>query len=91
MQLDVSKTNTIPIKISKNSYLVTIATAPNVAPRASDPVSPINTLAGFKLKTKKPSNDPIKIKQKIAINIKEFKLKIKTIKKDINVQEVQLF
>ena len=45
-----------------------MATLASVAPSESEPVSPINTLAGLVLNTKKPSNEPTNTKQKIAIS-----------------------
>ena len=43
-----------PITTSNNSVLVKIAIAAKAPPNANEPVSPINTLAGFTLYTKKP-------------------------------------
>ena len=40
-------------------------TAPNDPPKAKDPVSPINILAGGALNHKKPRQDPIIAPQKI--------------------------
>ena len=64
----VSITNTNPIKISNNSCLDKIAIVPIVAPRQSDPVSPINIFAGLALKTKNPNIPPTNIKQNNPIS-----------------------
>ena len=64
----VSSTNTPPITASDNSCLVSIAIEASVAPNAKLPVSPINTLAGCVLYTKKPNKLPQRIKQNIAIS-----------------------
>ena len=58
-------TNTPPIIISKISLFSKIAKHPNAAPRAREPVSPMNTFAGFALYHKKPMHAPIRDKQKI--------------------------
>ena len=59
MQLKVSITKTIPIRINSNSCLVKMEYAPKVAPRHREPVSPIKTLALLVLNVKKPNSDPI--------------------------------
>ena len=43
-----------PITTSSNSVLVKMAIAAKAPPKAKDPVSPMNTFAGFTLYTKKP-------------------------------------
>ena len=58
-----------PITASDNSCDVKIAIVAIVAPRVKLPVSPINTLAGFELYTRKPIILPISIKQKIPISL----------------------
>ena len=65
----VSITKTIPINTKSNSCLVKIAIAPSVAPKAKDPVSPINILAGFILNKRNPNNAPAIIKQTYPISI----------------------
>ena len=45
-----------------------MATLPKAAPRASDPVSPMNTLAGCELYTKNPTKAPTKTKQNMAMS-----------------------
>ena len=64
----VSITNTPPTTASDNSWRVKMAMAAREPPKAREPVSPINTLAGWVLNTKKPRREPIKTKQKIAIS-----------------------
>ena len=52
------------LKASLDASIATVAKAP---PKASAPVSPINTLAGCVLNNKKPKIQPTNTKQKIAI------------------------
>ena len=61
-----SMTKTPPTITSKNSVFVITATAANAPPKASDPVSPIKTLAGCALYRKKPRQAPASAAQKIA-------------------------
>ncbi len=42
-----------------------IETSPSAPPKASDPVSPINTFAGWALKTKNPNTAPTTATEKI--------------------------
>ena len=51
---NASITKMPPITTSNNSVLVKIAMAAKAPPKAKEPVSPMNTLAGFTLYTKKP-------------------------------------
>ncbi|MNP65317.1 hypothetical protein D3C76_1608970 [compost metagenome] len=44
---------------NSSSLFVTIAIAPIAPPIPNEPVSPINTLAGWALNTRKPSTAPI--------------------------------
>ena len=60
--------NTPATTISVNSWFEMIATLPNAAPKASDPVSPINTLAGCELYTRNPTKAPTNTKQNTAIS-----------------------
>ena len=46
------------------SSFVIIAIKPRTAPMERLPTSPINILAGFRLKVRKPAMDPIKAQQK---------------------------
>ena len=55
----VSTTNNPPVMASTSSWRVATEIAPNVPPRASDPVSPIKTRAGGALNHKNPSPAPI--------------------------------
>ena len=49
-----------------NSNLVKSAIEAIAPPSASEPVSPMNTLAGWALKTRKPSTAPTTATEKIA-------------------------
>ena len=53
-----SATNTPPTSTSQNSRLMSTATTPSAPPRASEPVSPMNTSAGWQLYQRKPSAAP---------------------------------
>src|SRR5207247_8332485 len=44
-----SATNTPPTSTSQNSRLMSTATTPSAPPSASEPVSPMNTYAGWQL------------------------------------------
>ncbi|MNP33986.1 hypothetical protein D3C76_1272510 [compost metagenome] len=55
----ISITKIPPMITNRSSVLVTIATAPIAPPIPREPVSPINTLAGCALYTRKPSTAPI--------------------------------
>ncbi|MNC44110.1 hypothetical protein D3C75_930060 [compost metagenome] len=55
----ISMTNTPPITTKSSSLLVTMAIAPIAPPMPKEPKSPINTLAGWALNTRKPSTAPI--------------------------------
>ena len=68
IQVSVSNTNTKPIIINKISCLVIIAILPIVSPSDKLPVSPINILAGFKLKNREPKSDPAIEKQNNEIS-----------------------
>ena len=59
-------TNTPPIIIRIISIFVKIAIAAIAPPNANEPVSPINTFAGWALKTKNPSTAPTTATEKIA-------------------------
>ena len=54
-----SKTNKPPVIAKTISCLVIIPTVPKDPPKANDPVSPINILAGGALNHKKPKHAPI--------------------------------
>ena len=58
MTESVSATNTPPTSTSQNSRLMSTAMVPRAPPRANDPVSPMNTLAGWQLYHRKPSEAP---------------------------------
>ena len=55
-----------PITTSNNSVLVKIAIAAKAPPNAKEPVSPMNTFAGFTLYTKKPRHTAATIAPKYA-------------------------
>jgi len=55
----VSKTNKPPAIANTISCLTIIAIDPIVAPKASEPVSPINTFAGGALNQRNPKAAPI--------------------------------
>ena len=58
-----------PPKIAKrSSHLPKIARVPNKPPKAREPVSPINTFAGWKFHTKKPSVPPANAAERIPIS-----------------------
>src|SRR5450759_936011 len=54
----VSATNTPPMMSSRNSLFSRIATVLRAPPRASDPVSPMNTSAGCELYHRNPTHAP---------------------------------
>ena len=60
-----SAISTPPIISNAHRLLDIKAIAPNDAPMASEPVSPINTFAGFLLYRRKPNHEP-------AIEIQKF-------------------
>src|SRR5699024_8011389 len=64
----VTITSTPPRIAKIISILVKIAMAAIVAPKLNEPVSPINTLAGCALNTKKPNNAPTTVKANIVTN-----------------------
>ena len=61
-----SQTKTKPTTANKISVCVKIPTAANAPPKASEPVSPMKTLAGWKLNFRKPIHAPTVAAQKIA-------------------------
>src|SRR5699024_7596902 len=65
---NVSKTNTPPIITSSISIFVIIAIPAIAAPSDKEPVSPINNLAGWALKTKNPSSAPTVANANIVTN-----------------------
>ena len=60
-----SNTNNPPVIARTISCFVIIPTAPKDPPKANEPVSPMNILAGGALNHKKPKQDPIIAPQKI--------------------------
>src|SRR5574344_2025452 len=68
MELNVSNTNGKQIINNVISLRVRIATVAKTAPSDSEPVSPINTLAGYPLNIRKPASVPTNIKQNIPIS-----------------------
>src|SRR5699024_7061703 len=65
---NVSKTHTPPIITSSISIFVIIAIPAIAAPSDKEPVSPINSLAGWVLKTKNPSSAPTVANANIVTN-----------------------
>ena len=64
---DNASATKIPPTIAKtNSCLIITLIAPSVPPNASDPVSPIKTMAGGALYQRKPREAPIIAPQSIA-------------------------
>ena len=61
-----SATKIAPTITSKNSCFISNATVPSVAPRVSEPVSPMNTCAGCELYHKNPNPAPTNAAQKIV-------------------------
>ena len=57
-----------PINKSNNSCFTNTEIIAKAPPSASEPVSPINTFAGFALKIKKPSNAPVTANANNAIS-----------------------
>src|SRR5690606_4127005 len=55
---NVSMTKTPPMIAKMISNFIKIATAASAAPSANDPVSPMNTFAGWALNTRNPNNAP---------------------------------
>ena len=53
-----SATNTPPTSTSQNSRLMSTATMPSAPPSISEPVSPMNTSAGWQFHHRKPSAAP---------------------------------
>ncbi len=53
-----SATNTPPTSTSHSSRLISTATVPSAPPSANEPVSPMNTSAGWLLYQRNPSAAP---------------------------------
>jgi len=45
--------------VQHNSFFISTAIIPNAPPKASEPVSPINTCAGYELNQRNPKPAPI--------------------------------
>ncbi len=68
MTLTASSTNSPPMIASTISCLADTAIAPSAPPSASEPVSPMNTIAGGALYQRNPSPAPISAAQKTTIS-----------------------
>ncbi len=62
----ITAKKTIPMTASSGSWPLTVATTASVAPRLSEPESPMKIWAGWTLNHRKPISAPMTSAQKIA-------------------------